>query len=65
MYLLSGGAKFNLAAGPGDPYDTFDLVTALMLEATAFLATEGDEYLPATKSGPGSNRAPLLGRGSR
>jgi hypothetical protein len=21
---------FNLAAGPGDPYDTFDLVTALV-----------------------------------
>jgi hypothetical protein len=37
---------FNLAAGPGDPYDTFDLVTALMLEATAFLATEGVEYAP-------------------
>jgi hypothetical protein len=30
----------------GDPYDTFDLVTALMLEATAFLATEGVEYPP-------------------
>ncbi len=41
LYLLAGGAMLNLAAGPGDPYDTFDLVTALMLEATAFLATEG------------------------
>jgi S-adenosylhomocysteine hydrolase len=37
---------FNLAAGPGDPYNTFDLVTALMLEATAFLATDGVEYPP-------------------
>ena len=37
---------FNLAAGPGDPYDTFDLVTALMLESTAFLATEGVDYPP-------------------
>jgi len=46
MYLLAGGAMFNLAAGPGDPYDTFDLVTALMLEATGFLATEGDDYPP-------------------
>lgn len=46
LYLLAGGAMFNLAAGPGDPYDTFDLVTALMLEATAFLATEGVEYPP-------------------
>jgi S-adenosylhomocysteine hydrolase len=36
----------NLAAGPGDPYDTFDLVTALMLEATGFLATEGVQYPP-------------------
>ena len=46
LYLLAGGAMFNLAAGPGDPYDTFDLVTTLMLEATGFLATEGADYLP-------------------
>jgi adenosylhomocysteinase len=46
LYLLAGGAMFNLAAGPGDPYDTFDLVTALMLEATGFLATEGFHYPP-------------------
>jgi len=46
LYLLAEGAMFNLAAGPGDPYDTFDLVTALMLEATGFLATEGVGYPP-------------------
>lgn len=46
VYLLAGGAMFNLAAGPGDPYDTFDLVTALMLEATGFLATEGVGHPP-------------------
>jgi len=46
LYLLAGGAMFNLAAGPGDPYDTFDLVTALMIEATGFLATEGAGYPP-------------------
>jgi adenosylhomocysteinase len=46
LYLLAGGAMFNLAAGPGDPYDTFDLVTALMLEATGFLTTEGIDYPP-------------------
>lgn len=46
LYLLAGGAMFNLAAGPGDPYDTFDLVTALMLEATNFLVTEGVDYPP-------------------
>ena len=46
LYLLARGAMFNLAAGPGDPYDTFDLVTALMLEATGFLATEGVGYPP-------------------
>ena len=46
VYLLAGGAMFNLAAGPGDPYDTFDLVTALMIEATGFLATEGVSYPP-------------------
>ncbi len=46
LHLLAGGAMFNLAAGPGDPYDTFDLVTALMIEATAFLAAEGVGYPP-------------------
>lgn len=46
LYLLARGAMFNLAAGPGDPYDTFDLVTALMIEATGFLATEGTSYPP-------------------
>ncbi len=46
LYLLAGGAMFNLAAGPGDPYDTFDLVTALMIEATSFLATGGVGYPP-------------------
>jgi adenosylhomocysteinase len=46
IYLLAGGAMFNLAAGPGDPYDTFDLVTALMIEATGFLATQGVAYPP-------------------
>ncbi len=46
LYLLAGGAMLNLAAGPGDPYDTFDLVTALMIEATGFLATEGVDYPP-------------------
>ena len=46
VYLLAGGSMFNLVAGPGDPYDTFDLVTALMLEATGFLATEGTDYPP-------------------
>lgn len=46
FYLLAGGSMFNLTAGPGDPYDTFDLVTALMLEATGFLATDGISYPP-------------------
>ena len=45
-YLLAGGAMLNLAAGPGDPFDTFDLVTALMLEATGWLATEGRTWPP-------------------
>lgn len=46
LYLLAGGAMFHLAAGTGDPYDTSDLVTALMLEATNFLVTEGVDYPP-------------------
>jgi len=52
-WLLAGGAMFNLAAGPGDPYDTFDLVTALMLEATGFVATEGAAWPPGVHLLPG------------
>jgi adenosylhomocysteinase len=61
LYLLAGGAMFNLAAGPGDPYDTFDLVSALMLEATGFLATEGVNYPPGVHLLPEEvqNRAAL------
>jgi len=29
--ILAGGSMINLAAGPGDPYDAFDLASALML----------------------------------
>jgi adenosylhomocysteinase len=45
-YLLAGGSMLNLSAGPGDPYDTFDLVTTLLLEATGFLAAEGHTWPP-------------------
>jgi adenosylhomocysteinase len=60
-YLLAGGAMLNLAAGPGDPYDTFDLVTALMLEATGFLAGEGDTWPPGVHLLP----AHVTGRAAR
>jgi adenosylhomocysteinase len=52
-YLLAGGAMLNLAAGPGDPYDTFDLVTTLLLEATGFLAGEGHAWPPGVHLLPG------------
>jgi adenosylhomocysteinase len=45
-YLLAGGSMLNLSAGPGDPYDTFDLVTTLVIEATGFLASEGHRWPP-------------------
>ena len=51
----------NLAAGPGDPFDTFDLVTALMLEATGFLATEGATWPPGIHLLP----APVADRAAR
>ncbi len=37
VYLLAGGAMINLAAGPGDPYDAFDLTSALMLAGIEFM----------------------------
>lgn len=37
VYLLAGGAMLNLAAGPGDPYDAFDVTSALMLAGIEFM----------------------------
>jgi hypothetical protein len=49
---------FNLAAGPGDPYDTFDLVTALMHEATASWLLKASTTLRAFTRSPGKSRSP-------
>ncbi len=46
VYLLAGGAMFNLAAGPGDPYDAFDLTSALLLAGLAHLLEHGHRYPP-------------------
>ncbi len=46
VYLLAGGAMFNLAAGPGDPYDAFDLTSALLLAGIAHLVDHGHRYPP-------------------
>jgi len=46
VYLLAGGAMFNLAAGPGDPYDAFDLTTALMVEGIRFMVHRHRDYPP-------------------
>jgi adenosylhomocysteinase len=46
VYLLAGGAMFNLAAGPGDPYDAFDLTSALLLAGLAHLLDQGHRYPP-------------------
>jgi S-adenosylhomocysteine hydrolase len=46
VYLLAGGAMFNLAAGPGDPYDAFDLTSAILLAGLAHLLDSGPAYPP-------------------
>jgi len=46
LYLLAGGAMLNLAAGFGDPYDAFDLTTALMLAGIAFMVRRHQEFAP-------------------
>lgn len=46
IYLLADGAMLNLAAGMGDPYDSFDLTTALMLSGIAFMVTRHGEFAP-------------------
>ena len=46
LYLLAGGAMLNLAAGFGDPYDAFDLTTALMLSGIAFMVRRHEEFPP-------------------
>ncbi len=46
VYLLAGGAMLNLAAGPGDPYDAFDLTAALMLAGIEFMVHHCDDFPP-------------------
>jgi len=46
LYLLAGGAMVNLAAGFGDPYDAFDLTTALMLAGIDFMVRRHHEFAP-------------------
>ncbi len=46
VYLLAGGAMFNLAAGPGDPYDAFDLTSALMLAGIEYMVHRHQEFPP-------------------
>lgn len=46
IYLLAGGAMLNLAAGPGDPYDAFDLTSALMIEGIRFMVHRHRDFPP-------------------
>lgn len=46
VYLLAGGAMINLAAGPGDPFDAFDLTAALMLEGVRFMVHRHSDFPP-------------------
>ena len=46
LYVLAGGAMLNLAAGMGDPYDAFDLTTALMLSGIGFMVRRYRDFPP-------------------
>ncbi|MDR7509511.1 MAG: adenosylhomocysteinase [Armatimonadota bacterium] len=46
VYLLAEGAMFNLAAGPGDPYDAFDLTSALMLAGIEYMVAHHQDFPP-------------------
>lgn len=46
IFLLAGGAMFNLTAGPGDPYDSFDLTTALMLRGIGYMLDHHADHPP-------------------
>jgi len=46
LYLLAGGAMVNLAAGFGDPYDAFDLTSALMLAGIAYMLRHHRAFPP-------------------
>lgn len=46
VVLLAGGAMLNLAAGPGDPYDAFDVTSALMVAGIEFMVRRWQDYPP-------------------
>ncbi len=61
VYLLAGGAMFNLAAGPGDPYDAFDLTSAIWLAGLAHLLDSGPGYPPGLHPMPRSVELEVAG----
>lgn len=66
-YLLAGGSMFNLTAGFGDSYDSFDLTSALMLEGIAVVIERGASYPPGVHLLPAevSSRVAALAAGRR
>lgn len=46
VFLLAGGAMFNLTAGPGDPYDSFDVTSALMLRGIGYMLDHHADHPP-------------------
>jgi len=54
VYLLAQGAMFNLAAGPGDPYDAFDLTSALMLAGISYMLDHHADHPPGVHPMPPS-----------
>lgn len=52
VYLLAGGAMLNLAAGPGDPYDAFDLTSALMLAGIEWMVRRHADFSPGVHAMP-------------
>lgn len=43
---------FNLAAGPGDPFDAFDLTSAIILEGIRFMVRRHLTFRPGSASFP-------------
>lgn len=61
VILLAGGAMLNLAAGMGDPYDAFDLTSALMLAGIEFMVRHYTDFPPGIHLLPASVEQRIAG----
>lgn len=62
VYLLAGGAMFNLTAGWGDSLNAFDVTLAVLVSGIGHMVADGAQAAPGVHVLPESAWRPVVGR---